>query len=239
MFHLSRVFRATLPSAVAAGAAFGLASCAIPGSTTTGSDSTPDFPTAGGTATAFSMRQKYGGASQRYVPSGREVETTTRENFFAWLFSGDGEPKTKKAPAKPTGPVIPATKVNDSVLAKSNSANTRIVIDIARQKAFLLVGDSVAIESPVSTARPGKHTPRGSFRISERVRSGKISTIYGVGMPYWMRLSGSAYGVHAGYLPGYPASAGCIRLPSESARMIYDNTKYGTRVSIYDSWSGA
>ena len=76
-------------------------------------------------------------------------------------------------------------------------------------------------------------------RVTERVRSGKISTIYGVGMPYWMRLSGSVYGVHAGYLPGYPASAGCIRLPRDAAQLIYDNTKYGTQVSIYSSWQGA
>ena len=72
----------------------------------------------------------------------------------------------------------------------------------------------------------------------DRVRSGKISTIYHVSMPYWMRLSSTSYGVHAGYLPGYPASAGCIRLPSSAARMIYDNTRSGTRVNIYSSWSG-
>ena len=58
-------------------------------------------------------------------------------------------------------------------------------------------------------------------------------------MPYWMRLSGSVYGVHAGYLPGYPASAGCVRLPREAAQLIYDNTKHGTSVTIYSSWSGA
>ena len=75
--------------------------------------------------------------------------------------------------------------------------------------------------------------------MSQRVRSGKVSTIYGVEMPYWMRLSGTAYGVHAGVLPGYPASAGCIRLPSSAAKVIFDNTTYGTRVNIYSSWGGA
>lgn len=130
-------------------------------------------------------------------------------------------------------------RVNTFMLAKSTRSNTRVVIDVADQRGYLLVDGKIAVETPVSTARPGKWTPRGSFSVSQRVRSGKISTIYGVQMPYWMRLSGSVYGVHAGYLPGYPASAGCIRLPDSAAQVIFDNTTYGTRVNVYSSWDGA
>ncbi|MDF1823161.1 MAG: L,D-transpeptidase [Verrucomicrobiales bacterium] len=130
-------------------------------------------------------------------------------------------------------------RVNPGVLSQSNKSNTRVVIDIADQRGYLLVDGKIAVDTPVSTARPGKWTPRGSFNMTQRVRTGKISTIYGVEMPYWMRLSGSAYGVHAGHLPGYPASAGCIRLPAQSAQVIFDNTTYGTRVNVYSSWSGA
>ena len=133
---------------------------------------------------------------------------------------------------------VPSGRVNPLVMRESNRKNTRIVIDIADQKAFLLVNGKIGASAPVSTARPGKYTPRGTFRISERIRSGKISTIYNVSMPYWMRLSGTVFGVHAGYLPGYPASAGCIRLPASMAKLFYENTTYGTRVSIYSSWSG-
>jgi len=130
-------------------------------------------------------------------------------------------------------------RVNPLILSRSNSRNTRVVIDVADQRGYLLVDGKVAIDTPVSTARPGKWTPRGSFNISQKVRTGKISTIYGVEMPNWMRLSGSAYGMHAGHLPGYPASAGCIRMPRSAAQMIFDNTTYGTRVNIYSSWGGA
>ena len=134
----------------------------------------------------------------------------------------------------------PKPEINHSVLAKANRASNRVVIDISKQKAYLLTSSGkVAIESPVSTARTGKHTPRGTFRVTERVPMGKVSTIYGVGMPYWMRLNSSVYGMHAGYLPGYPASAGCIRFPSEAAHAIFNNTKSGTPVSIYSSWSGS
>ena len=130
-------------------------------------------------------------------------------------------------------------RVNPAVLSQSTRSNTRVVIDVADQRGYLLVNGAIAVDTPVSTARPGKWTPRGSFSMSQRVRTGKVSTIYGVEMPYWMRLSGSVYGVHAGHLPGYPASAGCIRLPVSAAQVIYDNTTYGTRVNIYSSWDGA
>ncbi len=130
-------------------------------------------------------------------------------------------------------------RVNQALLAQSTRGNTRLVIDIADQRGYLLVNGKVAVNTPVSTARTGKYTPRGSFSISQRVRTGKVSTIYGVEMPHWMRLSGTVFGVHAGYLPGYPASAGCVRLPASAAQLIYDNTTYGTRVNIYSSWDGA
>jgi lipoprotein-anchoring transpeptidase ErfK/SrfK len=130
-------------------------------------------------------------------------------------------------------------RINPMVLSQSTRGNTRLIIDIADQRGYLLVNGKVAVNTPVSTARAGKHTPRGSFSMSQRVRSGKVSTIYGVEMPYWMRLSGSVFGVHAGHLPGYPASAGCIRLPASAAQVIYDNTTYGTRVNVYSSWDGA
>lgn len=133
---------------------------------------------------------------------------------------------------------VGGSRVNRMVLGGATKRNTRVVVDIADQKAFLLVDGKIGATSPISTARPGKRTPRGTFSISQKVRTGKISTIYKVEMPYWMRLSGTPFGMHAGYLPGYPASAGCIRMPSSMARLFYDHTHYGTRVSIYSSWSG-
>ncbi len=129
-------------------------------------------------------------------------------------------------------------KLNPLVLSQSNGRNTRVVIDVGAQRGYLLVNEKVAMDTPVSTARPGKYTPRGSFSIGQRVRSGKVSTIYGVEMPFWMRLGASPFGLHAGYLPGYPASAGCIRLPATAAQVIFDNTSPGTRVSIHSSWNG-
>ena len=101
------------------------------------------------------------------------------------------------------------------------------------------VGGQLAVDTPISTARAGKHTPRGTFKITQRVRTGKTSTIYGCSLPYWMRLDQSAIGMHVGELPGYPASAGCIRLPHDVAPLIFNATKSGTTVRVVDSWQSS
>lgn len=149
------------------------------------------------------------------------------------LFSSNQTKKnTSYSRAQPRG------IVNWALLQSSNNSSNHIVVDIGKQRAYLLNSSgNILINTPISSARPDKYTPRGGFNISERVRSGKISTIYGVSMPFWMRLSGTVFGMHAGYLPGYPASAGCVRLPFEMAQLIYEHTSYGTRVNIYSSWS--
>jgi lipoprotein-anchoring transpeptidase ErfK/SrfK len=143
---------------------------------------------------------------------------------------------SSKPAAKPS---TSSVKINHALLAGASRSSSRVIVDISRQKAYLLVGGKIAVTSPVSTARRGKYTPRGTFSMTQRVPQGKVSTIYHVEMPYWMRLGGSVYGMHAGYLPGYPASAGCIRLPAEGAQQIFSHTRSGTRVSVMSSWSGA
>jgi hypothetical protein len=54
-------------------------------------------------------------------------------------------------------------------------------------------------------------------------------------MPYWNRLDQSPIGMHTGHLPGYPASHGCIRLPDESARFVFENAPRGTTVQVVDA----
>lgn len=126
--------------------------------------------------------------------------------------------------------------INQRLLEGEVDGNRRIVIDIARQRAFLVVNGLVAIDTAVSTARRGKYTPRGNFSISEKVQSGKVSNIYHVYMPYWMRLGRTAVGMHVGDLPGYPASAGCIRLPQSVGPLLFEHTRRGVPVEVVESW---
>lgn len=167
------------------------------------------------------------GCKGSYNPSSIPAQT--------WFNSKNSSRKPKLA--KPTETHYSGL-VYQNILDRADSSNTNLIIDIADQKGYLMVNGQIAASSPVSTAKPGKHTPTGTFRMTERVRSGKISTIYKVAMPYWMRLDQSPIGVHAGYVPGYPASAGCIRLPYDMARLVYDHTQSGTKVTIYSDWSG-
>ena len=158
----------------------------------------------------------------------------------------------RKAKAVSTTPVKPTPRpqkrsyyrdahgdayINQELLDQAGEAEREVIIDIKRQRVFLVINDLVAIDAAVSTARRGKYTPRGTFKITERVVSGKTSTIYHVYMPYWMRLSETAVGMHIGDLPGYPASAGCIRLPQSVAPILFENTRRGTTVEVVDSWN--
>jgi lipoprotein-anchoring transpeptidase ErfK/SrfK len=129
--------------------------------------------------------------------------------------------------------------INYDLLAARKNGEKRIVVDVASQRAYLIIDNVIALDTAVSTARNGKYTPRGEFKITERVKSGKTSSIYGCSLPYWQRLDESAIGFHIGDLPGYPASAGCIRLPESIAPILFENTASGITVQVVDSWNPA
>ena len=113
----------------------------------------------------------------------------------------------------------------------SEAARTIIEIDLAAQTARV-VRNGVAGEAlPISSGRKSFPTPRGEFVITDKHRHWR-STLYHVSMPFFMRLSGRDFGMHAGYLPGYPASHGCIRLLRKHAEEIYSEVPVGTRVVI-------
>lgn len=126
--------------------------------------------------------------------------------------------------------------LNQPLLDSAGDRPRRVIVDIERQRAFLVIDDLIAVDTAISTARGSKHTPRGTFSITEKVRSGKVSTLYHVYMPYWMRLGHTTVGMHVGDLPGYPASAGCIRLPQSIAPILFEHVAHGTRVEVVDTW---
>lgn len=125
--------------------------------------------------------------------------------------------------------------VYPNVIKGAQGCEHKVIVDISAQRAFVFIDGQLAFETPVSSASKGRHTPRGTFRITEKIRTGKRSTIYKSLMPYWMRLDQSAIGMHTGQLPGYPASHGCVRMPDESARFLFDLVPKGTTVQIVDS----
>jgi LysM repeat protein len=133
----------------------------------------------------------------------------------------------------------PAAVINTKVLGSASAGKTtHVVVDLKAQRAYLWVDGRVAIDTPISAGKQGHATPVGTFRMTERVASGKKSNLYNdAPMPYWMRLDQSAVGLHVGEVPGKPASHGCIRLPAPIAPLIFKHTQKGTVVRVVPQWS--
>lgn len=85
-----------------------------------------------------------------------------------------------------------------------------------------------------STGTPDKKTPTGVFTILQKRERHFSSTYNNAPMPYMQRLTWQGIALHAGHLPGYPASHGCIRLPAEFSELLYSATQLGTTVIIAD-----
>jgi ankyrin repeat protein len=107
-----------------------------------------------------------------------------------------------------------------------------IIVNLGEQRATMFDADGNEIfNTKVSTGRKGFATPTGTFVITNKHRDWK-STIYHASMPYFQRLSCSDFGLHAGVVPGYPASHGCIRVPAGNAAKLFSMTQAGDRVMI-------
>jgi lipoprotein-anchoring transpeptidase ErfK/SrfK len=136
-----------------------------------------------------------------------------------------------------------------------------IKIYLKEQRAYFYKADVLVGESQVSAGREGHNTPIGSYKIIQKDKD-HASSLYGdyvdangnviqkdvelgkdpkppgaifkgAPMPYFMRIVGGV-GMHEGYLPGYPASHGCIRMPGKMAETFFNNVDLGTPVQIVD-----
>jgi lipoprotein-anchoring transpeptidase ErfK/SrfK len=134
-----------------------------------------------------------------------------------------------------------------------------VELDLQQQTAYLIRGRQVVLQSPISSGRYGHLTETGSFKVIEKERN-HYSSIYGkivdasgntvvldadvdmrvprggkfipAPMHYFMRFHG-ADGMHAGYLPGYPASHGCVRMPEQMAVAFFNAVPVGTPVRVF------
>lgn len=107
-----------------------------------------------------------------------------------------------------------------------------LIVSTATQRAVLFRNGVPIAVTTVSTGRPGYRTPVGEYVILEK-RVRHFSSIYDdAPMPYMQRLTWRGVALHGGQLPGYPASHGCIRLPQDFARLLFDATRLGTTVIV-------
>ena len=184
-----------------------------------------------------------------------------------WLFVGTSPVSAQLfGPKRPTTSITKligrqaAPKVNSGFGAVINSSNSRVLISLSKQRAYVMVGEDIYIDTPISSGKRAGMTPTGRFSVMEKdlnhrssvygefvdgkgrtVRSGVSTKVdsapsgthyMGAPMKFFCRLTSNGVGFHIGILPGYPASHGCIRLPAEIAPLIYERVRVGTPVTI-------
>src|SRR6516165_1054076 len=112
-----------------------------------------------------------------------------------------------------------------------------IVASITEQVAYVYRNGIRIARSSLSTGRPGHPTPAGVFTILEKEVHHTSSIYKGAEMPYMERVTWGGIALHAGDLPGYPDSHGCIRLPLEFSKLLFGVTMKGATVIIADQHS--
>ncbi len=149
--------------------------------------------------------------------------------------------------------------INKKLADTINQDNSYVIVSLGKQRAYLMVGEEVYIDTPISSGKRAGMTPTGKFTVQEKDpdhhsslygnfvdRKGRVvrggislkvdsapsgSHYEGAPMKWFCRFSG-AVGMHIGILPGYPASHGCVRLPEAIAPIIYQKVKVGTPVEV-------
>lgn len=129
--------------------------------------------------------------------------------------------------AKPRTP-----KAQETAAAPRSDSPLIIVASLRNQRLRVFDVDGEITSSRISSGRPGFATPTGVFSILEKKVQHHSNIYAGAEMPYMERLTWSGIALHAGVVPGYRASHGCVRLPHSFARTLYSMTKLGGRVVI-------
>lgn len=109
-----------------------------------------------------------------------------------------------------------------------------VVVSLVEQKAYVYRNGIRIGVSTASTGKPGHATPTGVFMVLQKDKDHSSKTYNDAAMPYTERLTWDGVALHAGGLPGYPSSHGCIHLPSEFARHLFEISPMGMTVVISD-----
>jgi lipoprotein-anchoring transpeptidase ErfK/SrfK len=114
------------------------------------------------------------------------------------------------------------------------SAPVTVVVDVPNQLAGVYQLDHLVAITTVSTGKPGHETPIGTFHVVDKAVEHHSNLYNNASMPYMQRLTSDGVAIHAGKIPGTPASHGCIRMPLGMAKLLFGATKVGTEVTVID-----
>ncbi len=146
------------------------------------------------------------GAAQQVAASGAE-EILLRNGQWTWI---------EEAAYQPAG----------------GASGVSILVSLPGQVAYIYRDGVLIAASTVSTGKKGKSTPPGEFTILQKRVHHRSNLYSNAPMPFMQRLTWDGIALHAGHLPGFPASHGCIRFPREFASRLYAITELGTAVSV-------
>lgn len=112
-----------------------------------------------------------------------------------------------------------------------------VVVSLPEQRAHVYRNGVRIGVSTISSGKPGNETPTGVFPILQKKRMHHSNLYNDAPMPFMQRLTWDGIALHAGRIPGEPASHGCVRLPLEFSKLLFDATEHGVIVVIADELS--
>jgi lipoprotein-anchoring transpeptidase ErfK/SrfK len=179
------------------------------------------------------------GALLRVAALGTVLTIATAAPADAQLYYRDAEPgyynQQQFAPPPPRRQQR-ARKPSKKEIIKDTAVHPQmpliINVSIAKQRVRIYDANGLFAEGPVSTGMPGHGTPMGVFSVIQKDRYHHSNIYSGAPMPYMQRITWGGVALHAGVLPGYPASHGCIRMPESFAVKMWGWTKMGARVIV-------
>ena len=143
-------------------------------------------------------------------------------------------PPPRFAPPRARKSVKKRLPANEDVAKDARKPQGPLIIAISIEKQVLRIYDAngTFAETPISTGMRGHSTPMGVFSVIQKHKYHHSNIYSGAPMPYMQRITWSGVAIHAGVLPGYPASHGCIRMPMNFAVKMWGWTRLGARVVI-------
>jgi lipoprotein-anchoring transpeptidase ErfK/SrfK len=132
-------------------------------------------------------------------------------------------PAAPEPPPPPPQPPTPKEALANGVL---------VVVSLPSQRMYVFRNGQLWDTSRVSTGRRGHATPAGTFPILQKKVHHRSNLYNNAPMPYMQRLTWDGIALHAGHVPGYPASHGCIRMPRAFAQKLYGITGFSSTIVV-------
>ena len=123
----------------------------------------------------------------------------------------------------------------ESVESRSAGEPIMAIVSLRNQRITVYDATGWTLRAPVSSGQRGRETPAGIFSVIQKDAEHYSNLYDDAYMPHMQRITWSGIALHGGPLPGYPASHGCVRMPYDFARRLFDATRLGMRVIVAPS----